>query len=105
MDMQKVTFDPGLTQKYVGPLTRVINNDGSFNVRRRGVKWQNINLYTHLINMSWPLFLTLVFFAYVGANVLFASAYVLVGTQQLRGADAPTAAARFLNAFFFSAQT
>jgi len=105
MDMQKATFDPGLTQKYVGPLTRVINNDGNFNVRRRGVKWQHINLYTHLINLSWPKFLAIVFFAYAAANVFFASIYVLVGTQQLRGADAPTAAARFLNAFFFSAQT
>jgi inward rectifier potassium channel len=105
MHMQKATFDPGLTQKYVGPLTRVINNDGSFNVRRRGVKWQHINIYTHLINMSWPKFLTLVLLAYATVNVLFASAYVLVGTQQLKGAEAPTAAARFLNAFFFSAQT
>jgi inward rectifier potassium channel len=103
--MQKATFDPGLTQKYVGPLTRVINNDGSFNVRRRGVKWQHINLYTYLINLSWPKFLTIVFVSYAALNLLFAAAYVLVGIQEVRGADAPTAGARFLNAFFFSAQT
>jgi inward rectifier potassium channel len=105
MDMHKATFDPGLTQKYVGNLTRVINNDGSFNVRRRGVKWQHINLYTHLINLSWPKFLAIVLFFYAAVNLLFAEAYVLVGIEQLRGANAPTAAGRFLNAFFFSAQT
>ncbi len=103
--MKQATFDPGLTQKYVGPVTRVINNDGSFYVRRRGVRWQDINLYTQLITLSWPKFMALVVFSYAAVNLLFAWAYVLVGIQQLSGADAPTSGARFLNAFFFSAQT
>ena len=30
--MQSPSFDPGLTQKYDGPLRRVINADGSFNM-------------------------------------------------------------------------
>jgi inward rectifier potassium channel len=103
--MQKPTFDPGLTTRYTGSLRRAINKDGSFNVHRRGVTWRDINPYLHLINMSWPAFLTTVFFAYVAVNTLFALGYFLIGTQQIQGSDAPTAFGRFMNFFFFSAQT
>jgi inward rectifier potassium channel len=103
--MQKPTFDPGLTTRYTGSLRRAINKDGSFNVHRRGVTWRDVNPYLHLINMSWPAFLTTVFLAYVAVNALFALTYFLIGTQQIQGTDAPTAFGRFMHAFFFSAQT
>src|SRR5579859_3790494 len=103
--MQKPTFDPGLTQQFGGTLRRAINADGSFNVKRRGVTWRDVHPYLHLINTTWPRFLAYIAGAYIGANVLFSSAYLLIGTRQLQGADAPTALGRFLNAFFFSAQT
>jgi inward rectifier potassium channel len=105
MHMKKVTYDPGLTQKYTGPLRRVINEDGSFNVHRRGVKWQYMSPYLNLINMSWPRFLAFVFSYYITMNTIFALAYFLVGAKELQGADAPTAGGRFMNDFFFSAQT
>src|ERR1700730_7416817 len=103
--MQKPTFDPGLTTRYTCALRRTINKDGSFNVHRHGVTWRDVNPYLHLINISWPAFLTVVFFAYVAVNTLFALAYFLIGTQQIQGADAPTEFGRFMNVFFFSAQT
>ncbi len=103
--MQKPTFDPGLTTRYFGSLRRAINKDGSFNVHRRGVTWRDINPYLHLINMSWSAFLTTVFFAYVAVNTLFAVGYFLIGTEQVQGTDAPTLFGRFMNVFFFSAQT
>ena len=103
--MQKPTFDPGLTTRYTGSLRRAINKDGSFNVHRRGVTWRDVNPYLHLINMPWPAFMTTVFLAYLAVNTLFALAYFLIGTQQIQGSDAPTAFGRFMNVFFFSAQT
>jgi inward rectifier potassium channel len=103
--MQKPTFDPGFTTRYTGSLRRAINKDGSFNVHRRGVTWRDVNPYLHLINMSWPPFLTTVFFSYVAVNTLFAVAYFLIGTEQVQGTDAPTSFERFMNVFFFSAQT
>src|SRR3984893_11509622 len=103
--MQKPTFDPGLTTRYTGSLRRAINKDGSFNVHRRGVTWRDINPYLHLINMSWTAFLTTVFFSYVAVNTLFAVAYFLIGTQQVQGTDDPTTFGRFMNVFFFIAQT
>ena len=103
--MQKPTFDPGLTTRYTGSLRRAINKDGSFNVHRHGVTWRDINPYLHLINISWPAFLTVVLLSYVAVNTLFALGYFLIGTQQIQGSDAPTVFGRFMNAFFFSAQT
>jgi inward rectifier potassium channel len=103
--MKKPTFDPGLTTKYTGSLRRAINKDGSFNVHRRGVTWRDVNPYLHLINSSWPAFLSVVFLGYLIVNALFALAYFLIGVEQLQGAEAPTAFGRFMNAFFFSAQT
>jgi len=103
--MHKVSFDPGLTQQYTAPYSRVINKDGSFNVHRRGTTWRDVNPYLQLINMPWPVFLGVLFLAYLGANTIFALAYYALGTDQLLGAEAATAGGRFLNAFFFSAHT
>jgi inward rectifier potassium channel len=103
--MQKASFDPGLTQQFTAPLSRVINKDGSFNVHRRGSTWRDFHPYLHLINMSWPGFLLSLFCGYLAINTMFASVYFAIGTGQLLGADAPTAWARFLNGFFFSSHT
>jgi inward rectifier potassium channel len=103
--MQKVSFDPGLTTQFTSPYSRVINKDGSFNVHRRGATWHDIHPYLHLINMRWPLFLGVVFLAYLGVNTIFALGYYAIGTEHLQGAEAATRSGRFLNAFFFSAHT
>jgi inward rectifier potassium channel len=103
--MEKPTFDPGLTQKYTGALRRTINKDGTFNVHRRGATWRDVNAYLYLINVPWPVFLGIIFAAYLAVNTLFALVYYALGENQLQGAAAPTELAHFLNSFFFSAQT
>ncbi len=103
--MRRVSFDPGLTERYTGQLRRVINKDGSFNVRRQGTTWRDFHPYLYLINMRWLPFLGTLFMGYVAANTVFALLYYAVGTNQLQGAEALTAGRRFLNAFFFSAHT
>ena len=55
--MQTPTYDPGLTQQFAGPLRRIINKDGSFNVHRNGITWRDFHPYLQLINMSCPGFL------------------------------------------------
>jgi len=103
--MQIPAFDPGLTQKFTAPVSRVINKDGSFNVRRRGGNWHDINPYLHLVNMSWPAFLLTVFVGYLAVNLVFALAFFSLGPGHLAGIDASTAGGRFLDTFFFSAHT
>ena len=103
--MRKPSFDPGLTNQFTAPFRRVINKDGSFNVHRRGTTWRDYHPYLHLINMSWPAFLGVLFLGYILVNTLFALAYCAIGTDQLQGAEAATRFGRFLNAFFFSGHT
>jgi inward rectifier potassium channel len=103
--MKEPSFDPGLTQRFDAPVRRVINRDGSFNVRRRGTTWRDFHPYLYLVNLSWPAFFATLFSGYLLVNIAFALAYYAVGTQQLHGADAPTGFQRFLHAFFFSSHT
>ncbi|MFL6447594.1 MAG: ion channel [Bryobacteraceae bacterium] len=103
--MEQPRFDPGLTQRYDGVLKRAINPDGRFNVRRSGSTWRDAHPYLYLINASWSRFLVIVGVTYVAVNIVFASAYMAIGIEHLKGSDAPTQWLRFLNAFFFSAHT
>jgi inward rectifier potassium channel len=104
--MQKPTFDPGLTQQYAGPLRRIINSDGSFNVLRRGTNWHDFNPYLHLISIPWPWFFGTVLLGYVVVNTLFAILYFLLGPGALQGRLGGDAASeRFLECIFFSSQT
>src|SRR5580704_6059253 len=104
--MQTPSFDPGLTQKYDGPLRRVINPDGSFNVIRRGTTWRDVNPYLHLVSIPWAHFFGWVLLGYVLVNSLFATVYYILGPGTLtRGLDPSHSAGRFLQCFFFSSQT
>ncbi len=55
--MKKESFDPGLTTQFSGDLRRTINADGSFNVKRTGLRWRDANPYLMLIDTTWPRFL------------------------------------------------
>ncbi len=103
--MDKPAFDPGFTEQYRGNLRRIINPGGQFNVRRRGATWRDVHPYLFMLNVSWPAFFALIFVGFVVTNVVFALIYMEIGIGHLRGAEAATALDRFLNAFFFSAQT
>ncbi len=103
--MKKASFDPGLTQQFTSPFRRVINQDGSFNVHRRGGTWRDVHPYLHLINMGWVRFFATVVACYFLTNLIFAAIYFALGPDQLQGADAPTAMGRLLNDFFFSSHT
>jgi len=103
--MEKPSFDPGLTQQFTAPYSRVINKDGNFNVHRRGVTWRDFHPYLHLINMGWPGFFATLVLGYIVANLGFAAVYYALGPNQLQGADSAHAMGRFLDCFFFSAHT
>lgn len=59
------------------------------------------NFYHWLLGTSWTSFLVLVIFVYLGANLLFAFAYLACGD----GAITHAAPGSLLDAFFFSVQT
>ncbi|MBZ5610039.1 MAG: hypothetical protein LAP38_17390 [Acidobacteriia bacterium] len=101
--MKQESFDPGLTTQFSGELRRTINRDGSFNVRRKGLRLRDVNLYLKLIDTTWPWFLAVVLSIFLAVNMLFAGIYLAIGAEHLRGNEPEMNA--FLNAFFFSVHT
>jgi inward rectifier potassium channel len=101
--MKKESFDPGLTTQYSGELRRTINPDGSFNVKRTGLKWRDANPYLMLIDTTWPRFLVVVSIAFLAVNVIFGCLYMLIGIEHLKGLESDMGP--FANAFFFSFHT
>src|SRR6266571_2364145 len=95
------SFDPGLTQQYTGALLRAINKDGSFNVRRRGLRGIAGSTYVNLVRMPWGHFLALVAVTLVVVNILFASFYAVLGSNSIRASD-DLGLSDFARAFFFS---
>jgi inward rectifier potassium channel len=101
--MKKESFDPGLTTQFSGELRRTINADGTFNVRREGLRWRDANPYLMLIDTTWPRFLLVVAAGFLIVNGIFASLYLLIGVEHLKGLESDMGA--FANAFFFSFHT
>ena len=85
---------------------RLLNPDGSFNVRRDGLPWSEVvSLYHAALVASWPLFLGWVSLIYVGINILFTVAYVLAGADAIVGAPSGSVDGLIARAFFFSVET
>ena len=97
--------DPGLGEKYFKHTKRIINKDGSFNIKRTGGGLSSINAFHYLINISWTKFLLIVFAGFVCVNFLFAVLYQFAGIQNLSNAATGDGFQSFLNTFFFSVQT
>lgn len=103
--MFKQAQDPGLGEKYFNHTKRIINKDGSFNIKRTGGGITSINAFHYLINISWTKFLLIVFAGFVCVNLLFALLYQLAGIENLSNAAGRDGMQSFLNTFFFSVQT
>lgn len=85
---------------------RLINRDGSFNPRRRGVPFfTSLAPYHFLLTISWPKFLALITVGYFAANVFFASLYLACGPAALDGIPSSQTGGAFGRAFFFSVET
>lgn len=85
---------------------RLLNKDGTFNLRRRGLGvWRSQSLYHHSLSISWPKFLLTVVAVYIAINVVFAVLFLLCGPQALIGAEAQQMGGSAWRAFFFSVET
>ena len=85
---------------------RFLNRDGSFNVKRRGLKNISfINLYHFLLTMSWANFLLLVLLLYFLSNVFFGLIYASFGAEGLVDSSSIPTGNLFVRGFFFSVQT
>ncbi len=85
---------------------RLLNRDGSFNVRRTGLgALRSLSMYHAALTMSWPHFLAWTVGAYLGVNLLFALGFLACGSGALMGVNDMGAGGRIGQAFFFSVET
>jgi len=84
---------------------RLLNRDGSFNVRRNNFgPFHPYNVYHTLVSLPVPRVLLLMVAGYIATNLLFATMYWLAGPDAIAGA-ASSPLARFEDCVFFSVQT
>jgi inward rectifier potassium channel len=95
--------DLGFGSLALRPHYRLLNSDGSFNVRRlHEGRFDKLFGYHALINLSWTTFFALLGVWYMAINALFAVGYLALGPGALQGSfDGPL----FWRAFFFSIHT
>ena len=85
---------------------RLLNKNGSFNVRRVGLGWlESQTPYHTALGMTWPRFLGAVVLWYFSLNVLFAAAFIACGADALVGAAPREMGGAYWRAFFFSIET
>jgi inward rectifier potassium channel len=86
---------------------RLLNRDGTFNVRREGLPlFQSLSLYHYFLTITWPKLMSYLVGVFIASNALFALAYVASGPDALSGLSSQqTIAGRLMSAFFFSVDT
>src|SRR4051812_16763174 len=86
---------------------RLINADGTANLRKTGIPYLNrLSIYHTLLKMQRTKFFLLVFGWYTLLNLLFACVYYTIGVDKLDGTTPDGSSfVKFTEAFFFSSQT
>jgi inward rectifier potassium channel len=85
---------------------RFLNRDGSPNIHVKGMGFfEKLNVYHTLLSMSLWRFLLIIVLFFISINIFFAGIYLWIGLNHLGGIQTNSAAERFGEAFFFSAQT
>ncbi len=97
--------DPGTGTQYTQFSKRIINKDGSFNVRKIGLPFSTRNSYQFLIQVGWFKFLGIIFGYLLVVNALFALVYLLSGPAHFGGITRGTVLHEYLQLYYFSFQT
>lgn len=85
---------------------RLVHRNGKPNVRKTGLGIvDRYSWYHSFIEMSGTRFLLLIFLSFLLINLIFAFIYFAIGVDHLGGMVANTTVQKFIEAYFFSAQT
>lgn len=86
---------------------RLVNRDGSTNLRKRGMPiWERLSVYHTLLRMKGSHFFFSIILSYTVINITFAGIYFAIGVENLSGIDTSKSMVdEILAAFFFSSQT
>ncbi len=67
---------------------RLLNQDGTFNVRREGVSaLESLSIYHSMVTMAWPKFYLSILGMYFALNSLFSFGFMLCVPGSLNGAE------------------
>lgn len=104
---KKESDELGFGTKNYHETVRFLNRDGSVNIKRKiDAKRLGFDIYHHLLTISWKKFILLVLVSYIITNTLFAGIYFWIGIENFGGIDeGGFTSDKFLDLFFFSAQT
>ncbi|MEO9483575.1 MAG: ion channel [Ekhidna sp.] len=98
--------ETGFGSKSFSDIDRLILEDGSFNVTKKGAGFKGFSFYYWLLNLHWIRLLLYGIIGYFIVNLLFACCYYIAGPEQLTGGlEQRTAADLFMHCFYFSTQT
>lgn len=82
---------------------RFLNKDGSFGSQREGLGWlESFSPFHWMLSVSWAVFFAVTALGFLIVNVVFASLYLLLGSDSLLTSVKMSA---FEKAFFFSVET
>ncbi|AEA45864.1 Ion transport 2 domain protein [Fluviicola taffensis DSM 16823] len=95
--------DPGLGTSYQKSVKRILNEDGSYNIKRIGTIRMLKDFYKYLVDLNAWKFGTFLVGSFLVANLLFAGIYCWIGTEHLHGINPNQNP--FIAAYYFSAQT
>jgi inward rectifier potassium channel len=85
---------------------RMVNRDGTFNIKRLGISLRDrVSSYHSMLTMPRWRFLLVIFVAYFLINCFFTLLYWLAGPTGLEGVNAGHGFNRIKDLFFFSTQT
>ena len=93
----------GIEDKFSSVSVKLLNDDGSFNIERKG--HHTWNAYKFLVNMGWIRFFLLLIVWYLSINLCFALAYMIEGSAGIQGIDENTFLHELRHTFYFSIQT
>lgn len=98
--------ETGFGSKSFSDIDRLVLEDGSFNVTKKGAGLKSFSFYYWLLNLHWTRLLLYGVIGYFLVNLLFACCYFLAGPDQLSGGlEKQTPTDFFFHCFYFSTQT
>ncbi|WP_343748688.1 ion channel [Fluviicola sp.] len=95
--------DPGLGTIYQKSVKRILNEDGSYNIKRIGSIRMLKDFYKYLVDLNAWWFGVFLVGSFLVSNLFFAGIYCWIGTEHLNGIDPQQNS--FIAAYYFSAQT
>src|SRR5689334_11229019 len=110
MSIRKKTFQSelatGFGERSSQTAGRFYRKDGKPNIERRGIPFFNqLSWYHTMLSLSCWKFILWMVIPFLAINCCFGLIYYTIGVEHLDGAVYGTKTQRFLEAFFFSAQT